>query len=327
MKVMDKICLIPLSLSVLCLSLLGCKQSVSQNTTSIPTDVMLTPFILSTPMTNGDEQDIALSSTEMVTPSTSPTPTPVTYTVVKGDTFTSIAYLHGVKLADLIESNPDVDPNFLSVGMTITIPSSVDYSISQVNPTPIPVDIARPICYTNLIEGVWCFTDVHNTQPYDIENISAEFRLSSENLQEDIIQIAFAPINVLPTSSKIPLAVYFKPPIPKDYRVMVNPLTIIPKSRSTERYLTPILINKKIEITENDKKGVVSGEVKILEETDAEKIRIVAVAYSRDGHPVGIRKWEASSPLPQGEKRFFRLDIYSLGPQISEIILFMEAQP
>lgn len=325
MKAIGKNNLIPLTLFVLCLSLIGCKQSVSQSHSSIPTDIRLTPFILSTPRSN--EQDITLSSTKILIPPISPTPTPVTYTVLKGDTFTSIAYLHGVKLADLIEANPDVDPNFLSVGMTLTIPRSVDNSFSQLYPTPIPVDIASPICYSNLVNGLWCFADVHNTQPYDIENISAEFKLSSKNPERVIIQFAYSPINVLPASSNIPLTVYFKPPIPKDYQVIVNPLTVIPTSREIDRYLTPLLINKEIDISENNKKGVISGELKILEEVDAKIIWIVAVAYSKDGNPVGIRKWESASPLPQGEKKFFRFDIYSLGPQISDITLFIEAHP
>ena len=70
----------------------------------------------------------------------SPTPTPVVYSITEGDTLSGIAYQSGVKLKELLSANPGIDPNFLTIGMTITIPSIGEIISTIPNPTPIPVN-------------------------------------------------------------------------------------------------------------------------------------------------------------------------------------------
>ena len=58
-----------------------------------------------------------------VTPPT-PTPSPRTYTVKKGDTLSSIANKFGTTVAKLVELNNIKNPNLIYVGQVITLPSS-----------------------------------------------------------------------------------------------------------------------------------------------------------------------------------------------------------
>src|SRR5512141_2101170 len=59
------------------------------------------------------------------TPLPSPTPTPRSHTVVKGEDMFGIALRYGVTLEELKAANPDVNPNFLSVGAVLVIPQSL----------------------------------------------------------------------------------------------------------------------------------------------------------------------------------------------------------
>lgn len=47
---------------------------------------------------------------------------PTTYVVRRGDTLSGIAVAHGLKLRDLVQANPSIDPNRLRIGQTIKIP-------------------------------------------------------------------------------------------------------------------------------------------------------------------------------------------------------------
>lgn len=47
---------------------------------------------------------------------------PTTYVVRRGDTLSGIAAAHGLKVRDLVQANPSIDPNRLRVGQTIRIP-------------------------------------------------------------------------------------------------------------------------------------------------------------------------------------------------------------
>jgi hypothetical protein len=54
---------------------------------------------------------------------------------------------------------------------------------------------------------------------------------------------------------------------------------------------------------------------------------IAAIAYDAEGRVVGIRKIEEIEPIEPGDSQEFSLIVYSLGPQINEVKVFIEARP
>jgi len=64
---------------------------------------------------------VLLLPTQIVTAQDTQPNGPV-YVVQSGDTFYSIAIKFGVSIDDIVNANPDIDPNYLSVGMEIVIP-------------------------------------------------------------------------------------------------------------------------------------------------------------------------------------------------------------
>lgn len=58
----------------------------------------------------------------MPAPKPTPPPQPTHHVVVAGDTLYLIAKMHNVKLDDLMEQNPDIDPYNLLIGTKLRLP-------------------------------------------------------------------------------------------------------------------------------------------------------------------------------------------------------------
>jgi hypothetical protein len=92
----------------------------------------------STPTPSASGSPVA-SASAAVSPSPSPSSGALTYTVKQGDNMTSIAKAHGVSVNALIAANPQIkNPNQLSIGDQLTIPTPVPSAITGASPSPSP---------------------------------------------------------------------------------------------------------------------------------------------------------------------------------------------
>jgi hypothetical protein len=82
-----------------------------------------------------------------------------------------------------------------------------------------------------------------------------------------------------------------------------------------------------MEISDSELSAKITGDIFIKENQDASQFWIVVVAYSQDDSPIGIRKWESSSPLFAGDKASFLIHVYSLEPSINRVEIHPEALP
>jgi len=327
-KSIQKILPIGILYSIVLILLLGCtvEKPVEYPLTTPIKD--LVPYLTPTP------QKTQLVSTETTSnqPSATypplPTPTPILYKIAKDDTLTGIAYRHGVKLTDLIAVNPGIDPNFLTIGITITIPISGSNSLIISEPTPIPLIIEKPNCYIGSDGGQWCLCLVHNTTPADVENVSAQIILQPKNDGEPIIQTALSPLNLLSSGKSIPLVVFFSNHLPELSNKRANLLTVLPVSAEDHRYLTLDYRIDKIDINNEQRQAIIAGEAWLPEgDQKAENVWIVGVAYDLEGQPVGFRKWINFKPLIGGDKISFVFTVSSLGPPIEKVDVLFEARP
>ena len=81
-----------------------------------------TRIIAQTPTATPRSTETQSRSIATITPVPQPSPTPFNYKIVKDDTLLGIAFKHGLTLDELLAANPGIDPNFLTIGMTITLP-------------------------------------------------------------------------------------------------------------------------------------------------------------------------------------------------------------
>lgn len=306
--------------------LMGCRQNSAPETPSPTLVGEVTPYLTATPSPTPDRDTLVtpVAPTQIPTPS----PTPFIYAVVADDTLTGIAFRHSVSLEDLLAANPGIDPNFLTIGLTLTIPIEGVIVSALLTPTPIPLRVDPPVCYPAADGQLQCLAIVHNEQLFAVENVIAQITLPSIAEDEPHTQTAISPLNLLPAGQKAAVSARFAPPIPANFVPEVSLLTVIPISDEAQRYLNTESQINPIEVSSDGTQARVTGSVELLpDQVDASVVWVAAFAYDAQNQIIGLRKWTAEQSLLSGGQIEFELLVYSLGPPITSVEILTEARP
>lgn len=251
-----------------------------------------------------------------------PSATPQIYLVVKDDTLFAIAARHEITVAALMAANPGVDPLVLTPGTELIIPAEGATPVPAIpSPTPVAAQLGAVDCYLSALGEVWCFLLVTNQNSFALENITGVVQLLSDD--GDILAEleAVPPLNVLPPGSAMPLVAYLDA-APADWDTARGRLlSAYSLAADNDYYLDVDLVGTDIAISANGLSAQVSGQVRLTGEQAAGELWVLAVAYDEAGAVVGVRKWESTGELE------FDLWVYSLGPDLAEVKLLVEARP
>jgi LysM repeat protein len=309
---------------VICLFLMaGCSSRVTPAST--PTSDLLVPYITQTltPL----PEETATSTPEIILP----TSTPLTYTIVAGDTFGSIADRFGVRLDDLMAANPGTSPNALSVGITIVIPNA-PVSTAIAAPTPASVTLAGINCWPTIDGGLWCFVSVTNSTNDLLENLAAQVSLISTDGTVVTSQTALAPLDILPPGKSTALTAFFAPPVPQGITPQAQLTTAIRILSNDTRYAPAVVQNSLVQTDWSGTTANLSGLVQLTgdsppAEVSAHRVWVAAVAYDASGQVVGTRRWESSVPLTAGMPISFDFQVASVDSTIDRVDIQVEARP
>lgn len=284
------------------------------------------------------------SPTLAPTATQTPTPAPVTWTVKKGDELMAIAFYYGITLDELLAANPAVTPNWMSVGTVLQIPVTPT-PLPTKTPTPMPTSTAQvmqtqtatpsgpleltdePVCYPNPLGELNCLVLIRNRGEETLENPSVSFTLTSKDGGFASELVVFAPLNLLPAGSSLPILASFPAPVPENYEVKAEVEYWLPTMPDDDRYAEIEIHDSNIRLSEDGAIAYVAGEISI--ESDGREIAslwLLAVAFDKDGNPVGFRRWEAAFPLGSLEDVAFNTIVYSLGPDITTVELMAETR-
>ena len=281
-----------------------------------------------------------------LTPTFTPTPTqaPVTWTIEKGDELMAIAFYYGISLEELLMANPSVTPNWMSVGTILQIP---------VTPTPLPTNTptatptntpqvaqtqtitptgpldltGEPTCYREVLGGLTCIALVRNSGEELIENPSVSFKLTSLEGEFESELVVFAPLNLLPAGSSLPVMASFPSPVPLEYDLVVEIDYWLPTMPDDDRYADVKIVSSQVEISKDKLTSQIQGQISIeAGERDLASLWLLATAFDQQGNPVGFRRWEANLSLLRSGMVDFGTTVYSLGPDISKVELMAEAR-
>ena len=302
----------------------ACTSNDVQGTPAPTGQVLLTPYWTRT-------VESIEAPTRIVTPvpiPAVPTPTPLVYSVVTNDTMIGIAFRYGITLNELLASNPDVDPQFLSVGTELIIPINGGETALEATATPIPLVAQAPRCYPGNMGGSWCFLLISNDQDFAIENITAAIDIYTADGENLLAGEMTALINALPPDASMPLVFYTNQNLPQRTIIEGRILSAIPIAEDDERYVEAELAQVEIEIVDNGSQARVSGWFQVFTESkSATIVWVLVIAYDEDGNVAGVRRFEHIGEVPVGTDIEFSLWVYSLGRAIKRVDTLIEARP
>jgi len=299
---------------LLCALLLSACTSSNQQTF----DGALQPYLTSTLIQTLTPNVIIILETPP------PSSTPATYVIQSGDTISQLAEKFKISQDALRAANPDLQPNSLTIGETILIPDPAASFAAASTPTPVPAPVTQAVCHPSADSGVWCFALVQNNTGGILENVSAQITLLDSNGAAIASQIAFTPLDIIPTNSPMPVYVFFPNTTPADVTPQVQILTAL--QASTGRYLPAAINNSLAQINWNGKTAQLSGQVYLPSESQAAtQTWIAAVAYDKYGTVVGVRRWEGEAIQP-GASIDFNFAVSSLGGDIETVDFFVQAK-
>ncbi|MEM5774021.1 MAG: LysM domain-containing protein, partial [Anaerolineaceae bacterium] len=259
------------------------------------------------------------------TPFPTPTATPRSHTVQRGEDMFGIAWQYGITLAELQAANPDVNPNILSVDTVLIIPPSSQITPTPdflPSPTPAGAVMGQTVCHPAGDGGIWCFIPIANQSSEYIEGVSLDVRLGSQGAQV-AVGSALTAQNLIPPGAVIPAAVYFPPPVPQPYDTDAVLITSLPVVNLSERYLSAGIENLATRIADDGQSAAVQGTLVLRESGSADLVSVAVIAYNAAGQVVGFRRWESSQP---GSTTPFTLQVYSLADEIAQVSVFAEAR-
>jgi LysM repeat protein len=308
---------------ILCVLFATACSSNVYGATSIPKKIK--PYLTMTSSATASQPDELVVS--VTTPL--PSPTPFTYTVKSGDTLGQLAQKFNVSLFALMAANPNVDPNSMSVGQTLKIPSISQNSSGASTPTPVPFPVKQIACYPTVDRGMWCFVLITNNSSNFIEDVTAQITLMDANGKSIASQTATLPLDILPPNSSLPLTSYFVPDIPLNAKPQVQILTAIQIQSNDPRYLPATLQNTSVKVDSSGLTVQVNGQVFLVASSSspAKLIWVTAVAYDETGGVVGVRRWESTTALSAGSSLPFSFMVSSVAGAISRVEFAVEARP
>jgi LysM repeat protein len=302
----------------------------------------LEPYITSSPSAN--PLPATLPAEIPFTPT--PSPTPFTHTVAKGETLLGIAIRYGISLDELRAANPEVEPRLMSVGQVLIIPLlEASQQETFITPTPAALLLGLPKCYPASGGNISCLVEMENVDDETVESVQIWFGLfdAAGNLVQS--RLTIPPLNLLPSKGRTAAVANFSSPIPDAYQVKARVVAALAAVTALDRYVPIKIQDLEIEIAIDSMLAHVSGVLTVDE--PVQWVWAAAFAFDADGRVVGMRKWKGqpdcrlesgnleagtttpdltSTPVSQNCGPFpFEMTVFSLGPRITRVEVQSEA--
>lgn len=249
--------------------------------------------------------------TPIATPTATVTPTPVIYTVQPGDTLLKIAIQFGSSTDAIQEANGIVDPRFLQIGQELVIPPPETNPEAPPTPTPTPPPLlVEAINFQQTRQGaLWGLGEVSNPGDEFLTGVVVEASLFDGAGVLLARQAAFTQLDVVPPGQSAPFAILFDAP-PEDFaQYQVAAVSGVPISPEARYYFNLEAVD-----LHGSPEGPdiyrIRGNLRNSGPSDAESIRLVAVAYDEEGQVLAQRQAElAVTRLKAGAITPFELDL------------------
>ncbi len=304
---------------VVWLTLAGCGH-----VTTRPTPTATSPIVMQVRATPRPTATPAPYTPE---PTATPTitPTPVIYTVQRGDSLLRIAGEFGITVQALQDANGILDPRYLRIGQALVIPQ--DEEDASVDSTPMPTPTPMPFVIENLTfhraptGELWCLGEVLNTSPVPLEQVRVQITLLDDQqsplgqatalIQADLVESgARAPFMAKIEGAPLAFASYLASPlsgVPAYIGSYYRDLEVRDSHPTGERFAAYRIVGNVVNTGPEESVGV----------------NIVVTAYDALGRVVGVRQGVPEhNVIPVGGQTTFEIELVPAGgPVITYTVL------
>jgi len=132
---------------------------------------------------------------------------------------------------------------------------------------------------------------------------------------------AVAPLDILAAGAQMPLVAYLKEMSDDWVSAKAQLFTAYWLPENDAHYMEVEALDFDWNPIDDAKLGAhVQGQIDLKGSVEPHSVWVLGVAYDADGNVVGVRRWESEGEL------VFDFWVYSLGPQISDVRVLVEAR-
>jgi len=241
--------------------------------------------------------------------------------VKKGDTLLGIALKLGVSLKALQEANPGLNPNAMSVGTKLVVPTNEENPAGMPTPTPIPLKLSTPVCAPSPDGGAVCLCEVSNPSAQTVGAVEVAFSLGNKTF------VATTLLDLLPPHGKTVVVGQAKPPVEPTARAAARLLRAlaVPPSIGEESYPPVEAKVESISFTQNRLGATVKGKIVLPQKPPIAEVWVLATAYDKSGQVVGARRVTLTPKANSTAPLEFTVGVYSIGTPIMRVDVTAEA--
>lgn len=252
------------------------------------------------------------------------TPTPVVYIVAEGDTLFDIAALNDTTIEAILELNPGLQPELLSIGQELILPEQVRRVPSATSNTPGPTSIVlRGLSvYRTPTNGIWILGEIFNHGDRALENVRLTVTLLDDAGQSVYDAQIWTATNVVAAGSNSPFGLLVIPaPI-----VEVTPYVVVDSADPIidlgNRYLEFEV--SETEATLEGAQATIRGNIVNVGDMNAIEVALIATLYDDEGNVSGYHKLFLDEPIVAGQSVPFEINVLPPGRVIEDYALLAQ---
>lgn len=296
---------------IVCL-LTGCGRVLTP-TPETPSTAASSPAVpVATPSPTAQPTSTPRPATPLASPTPTTTPTPVIYTVQAGDTLLDIAIRFDRSTEAIQTANGIVDPRLLQIGQELIIPPPEGNPAEPPTPTPTPPPLLVEALNFQRTppDALWCLGQVSNPGSEPLTEVVVEAALFDGSGVQLARAAAFTQLDVIQPGQAAPFAILFNAPPSSFAQYQVAAVSGVPASAQARYYFD--LDTFDTQGTQIDLSTYrLSGQLRNQGSSDAEAIRLVAVAYDAEGKVLAQRQADlAVKILKAGAVTPFQIDLF-----------------